>query len=71
MPEKWSNQDVVMKIDWEGGLEEALRWGIRWNMIADRDLAAVWERLETYFSRYNDEAKKVWELLLEPNGDPE
>lgn len=65
----WTNQEVANKIDWEGGTEEALRWGIRWTAIADKDLAREWRRLEELFASFEDQRERVQRLLPEPGDD--
>lgn len=40
------NTELAQKIRWEGGLLEALDYGIRADDIADPDLASFWARLE-------------------------
>lgn len=46
MSEKWSKEEVANKVDWEGGLLDALYWGIRADMIEDQELAEAWAELE-------------------------
>ena len=68
---KWTNEEVATKIDWEGGAEEGLRWGIRHTMIQDELLSHEWRVLEEKFALYEDQRDRVMALLPEPGYDPE
>lgn len=45
MPEQWTKHEVANKVEWEGGVIQAMMWGITPDMIADHDLAAAWAKV--------------------------
>jgi hypothetical protein len=45
---KMSLQDVANKCENEGGIWDALSWGIRSKDIADKELAILWKKLEEF-----------------------
>lgn len=57
MPEQWTTAEVAAKVEWEGGVVQAMMWGLSPDMIADHDLAAEWAKvynvLPTIHSIYN------------------
>lgn len=62
----WTNQEVANKVDWEGGIIEALYWGLRSDDIADPDLSAAWAELETTVPPILD---RIRNLLPEPRDE--
>ena len=46
MEEKWTNEEVKDKMEWEGGVIDLLRWGLLSEQIADPVLADLWAQLE-------------------------
>lgn len=48
MSKKMSLVDVANKVENEGGIWDALSWGIRASDIADEKLAILWKKLEEF-----------------------
>jgi len=53
---------LAHKVNWEGGVLEALAYGIRSALIADADLARKWAEVENLYERL---APKIAELERE------
>lgn len=53
------------KISWEGGLEEALHYGINLEDLPadDKELRDAWEPMEVAWKAYEAAAEKVRDLL--------
>ncbi len=47
----WTNGEVASKVDYEGGIFEALQWGLRSEDIKDTDLADLWSELEDLYKK--------------------
>jgi hypothetical protein len=60
-----SRADVAAKIGWEGGILEALEYGIKAADMpeGDEELAAAWQALEDAFNAVQPLAATVEELL--------
>ncbi len=60
-----SREDLAAKIEWEGGLMEALDYGIKTEMMpeGDAELAEAWAKLEASFRETSKLADAVTELL--------
>jgi hypothetical protein len=58
-----SREAVAAKIQWEGGMEEALLYGIRASDMPDAMLRAAWTRMEDAFNDYRRFAEQVEALL--------
>lgn len=61
----WSKQEVANKVDSEGGIIDALVWGLSAEDIADPELADAWRELETIELII----ERVRSLLPEPGDD--
>ncbi|GII63563.1 hypothetical protein Skr01_36480 [Sphaerisporangium krabiense] len=62
-----SRQDVAFKVAWEGGLYEALEYGIKVNDLpeGDTELAEAWRALDGAHTAFEEAAEKVRALLPE------
>ena len=60
-----SREHLAAKIEWEGGILEALDYGIRTGDMpeGDTELAEAWEKLEAAWKQLNPLADAVTELL--------
>lgn len=58
-------EDLAAKIEWEGGLMEALDYGIKTEMMpeGDAELTEAWAKLEASFRETSRLADAVQELL--------
>lgn len=60
-----SRLEVAAKVDWEGGLVEAMEWGLRAEHMpeGDSELFAAWSVMEAAFRRLGPLMDRVMELL--------
>jgi hypothetical protein len=67
-----SRRDVWNKVQWEGGILEALEYGIRVDDLpeGDAELAELWQRLEDAYDAL-EPIQKAIEALLEDSEDDE
>jgi hypothetical protein len=56
---------LVKKVDWEGGVEDAIRYGIHSSQIADPDLAEMWRELERLYGEIEPKLRGVERRLRE------
>lgn len=56
-------QDIIDKIEYEGGVDEVLKYGITANDIDDEGLRYRWSRLEDAWSEYKEIEDEVAEHL--------
>lgn len=63
-----TREDVRNKVEWEGGLPDALEYGIRSADLPedDQELIGAWEEMEEAFSVFQS-TQFVVEDLLEPD----
>lgn len=68
MPKYETVADLADKVDYEGGLESAMTYGIRASEVPE-EIQADWKRLEFAWSIYKDVAdpirEKLWEAYSE------
>lgn len=66
-----SRADLAGKIEWEGGLMDALDYGITTDMMPedDAELAEAWAKLEAAFKAVQPLAEAVEKLLPEPGDE--
>ena len=55
--------EVARKVRWEGGVLAALEYGIGSEDIADADLAALWQRMESLYESLRPMVRET-ELML-------
>lgn len=65
MATKMTMARLARKIDWEGGVEGAIRYGIRSDQIADPDLAERWRELEQLYAEVEPRLRGVERRLRE------
>ena len=67
-----SRAALAGKIEWEGGLMEALDYGITTGHMpeGDEELTAAWTALETAFRAIGPLARAVEDLLPDPDDYP-
>jgi hypothetical protein len=55
--------EFVEKIDWEGGVWDALLWGLRADMLDDPDsrLGRAWSKLEKFYAKHGPELEAAIE----------
>ena len=65
---KYDKQALANAIDWEGGLDSALHYGIRADEIdpEETELIRLWEHLEVTWKVFSEAEDQVMELLPEP-----
>jgi hypothetical protein len=56
---------LAKKVDWEGGVENAIRYGIRSTQIAYPDLAATWREPEGLYAEVEPKLRGVERRLRE------
>jgi hypothetical protein len=61
--EPLTRERLAAKVVWEGGVFEALRYGVRSDQIADRELAQLWQEMETLYQRISPLAWRIDSLL--------
>lgn len=63
-----SRAELAGKIDWEGGLEDALYYGIRDEDMpaGDAEMFEAWRVMQDAWKAYEHAANRVRELLPEP-----
>ncbi len=50
---------LAEKVDWEGGVIEALEYGIRSSDIADPEVATVWRRVEQLWTELRPAVRQI------------
>lgn len=63
---KYSLEELSFKIDHEGGIEEALRYGISPDDVP-REIRGDWHILTAMFLGFEDQWRKIQERLPEPS----
>ena len=67
---KWSLADVANKVENEGGIWDALSWGITADKIADKNLASLWKKLEEFaLSGIIDEIETILDEAMQEEED--
>lgn len=68
-----SRAEVASKVEWEGGVAEALDYGLKSEDMpeGDHELEGAWNRMEEAYARFDALREKVWDLLSEPGADLE
>lgn len=56
-------EDLKAKIDWEGGVYEALKYGLTANDIDDENLRLIWADLEEHWADYEKTESKLLDEL--------
>jgi hypothetical protein len=72
MSDRFEDREALAaKIEWEGGLMEALDYGIKTEMMpeGDTELEQAWAKLEASFRETSRLADAVAEMLPEPGGE--
>lgn len=59
----FSLRRLAEKVDWEGGVIEALEYGIRSGDIADPEVATVWRRVEQLWSELRPAVRQIERTL--------
>ena len=67
-----SREDLAAKIEWEGGILEAVDYGIKAADMpeGDAELAEAWGKLEASFGETSKLADAVEKLLVPEDGTP-
>lgn len=65
-----TRRDVADKVDWEGGVDEALAYGVAADEMPDPELEAAWAAAKAAYEPYA-KAAAVVEGLLEDADDDE
>lgn len=65
MATKMSTARLAKKVDWEGGVEDAIRYGIRSTQIADPELAEQWRELERLYAEVEPRLRGLERRLRE------
>jgi hypothetical protein len=65
---KYTLLGLAVKIDWEGGLDSALHYGIRHDQIDpfEEEVVRLWKNLEIAWKVFSEAEDQVMELLPEP-----
>jgi len=66
-----SREDLAAKIEWEGGLMEALDYGITTEMMpeGDTELTEAWSKLEASFRETSKLADAMSAMLPDADGE--
>jgi len=56
-------RNLAAKVEWEGGIFEALSYGIRSTDIEDEELADLWAELEDHWEAMQETFNKVQAIL--------
>lgn len=59
----YSNEDLAAKVEWEGGVIDALDYGIRAEQIADPQLAALWQKASRQFADLRHTTAQINEAI--------
>lgn len=51
MSDKMTKQDVADKVDWEGGIPQAMFWGLKSEDIGDEELRKAWAEAEPFLEK--------------------
>jgi hypothetical protein len=63
-------REVAMKVDWEGGEEEALRWGL-YSRLVPLEIEDDWKQMEQAFWAYENVRERVFKALEPYHGGPD
>lgn len=60
-----SREDLFNKVDWEGGMEGSLEYGLRLEDVPphDKELLAAWTEMQAAWDVYKPLGDKVYDLL--------
>ena len=60
--------EVANKVDWEGGFDHVLDWGLRVEdlPVDDKELREAWRELEITYLAFQQASDEVIDLLPEP-----
>lgn len=61
-----SRIDAANKVEWEGGLAEALEYGITAADMPDAELKTAWRAMENAYKKFTKAADAVQDLLPDP-----
>lgn len=59
---RWTLEDVVTKIEWEGGIDQAIRWGLTADDVPPQ-LEELWRGAEQLLSAYDKIVEDIDSLL--------
>lgn len=75
MAEQTTEFEFAAKVDWEGGVEAAMEYGLQSSELPDGELKDAWVEVEKYWSDYADAADRAWnvvqDILEAGDGDSE
>lgn len=60
-----SRSDLAAKVDWEGGIFEALEYGITADEMPDDELRVLWADLERRYSEAQETLTAIFDILDE------
>jgi hypothetical protein len=59
----WTKEDVRDKVDWEGGIDAALQWGLTYEKIQAGPLRDAWREMELAWTEFDELRNEVDKLL--------
>lgn len=66
MSKMLTKEELIDKIEWvEGGISEAIQYGIESKDIKDRDISKLWEEASDLYCQYELIVIKIEDLLYE------
>lgn len=64
MSDKWDVNDLDAKIDWEGGIDAALDYGVKIHEYdVSPELEAAWYEMEDAYDAFSDLRAEVYSLI--------
>lgn len=60
---RMTESDFAAKIEWEGGIVDALEYGLKYSDCEPGELRNAWEKLEVKWATIQDEINAVEDIL--------
>lgn len=58
-----TNEDLAAKVEWEGGVAEAISYGIDADQLVDPEVAALWQRAIEQFEALRQTTAQINEAI--------
>ena len=65
MSELWTAQEVFDKIEWEGGINDAIEWGLFSEQIEDPKLRELWAVAEQLYEDFREARQNIYDYFDE------
>lgn len=62
MSKRYTPDDLLAAIDWEGGVDELIRYGIK-SAAVPSEVAALWNSAEKFLDKFDEVADQITDIL--------